>query len=78
VSDASQTRATLRRGWGSAYAENLQLARAVVAVYDPQKGGALREYLNRTELGNDVVLIRLAARTGRQWLKQGWRPEPRR
>jgi hypothetical protein len=77
VPDASQTRAMLQRGWGSAYAENLRLAQAVVAVYDAQKGGALPEYLNRTGLGNDVALIRLAARTGRQWLKQGWRPEPR-
>jgi hypothetical protein len=69
-----QAVATLRRGWGEAYAENLKLARAVVDVYDARKGGALREYLHRTGLGNDVSLIRLAARTGRQWLKQGWRP----
>jgi hypothetical protein len=66
--------AELRRGWGGAVDENLRLARAVVAVYDAQKGGALSEYLARTGAGNDPRVIRLAARTARQWMRQGWRP----
>jgi len=72
--DQGETISTLRRGWGEAYAENLKLAQAVVKLYDVRKGGALGEYLERTGLGNDVALIRLAARTGRAWMKQGWRP----
>lgn len=72
--DPSASLAELRRGWGAQAEENLRLAQAVVAVYDRQKGGAISEYLNRTGAGNDPRLIRLAARTGRQWLKAGWRP----
>jgi hypothetical protein len=72
--DPSASLAELRRGWGAQADENLRLAQAVVAVYDRAKGGALGAYLNQTGLGNDPRLIRLAARTGRQWLKQGWRP----
>jgi hypothetical protein len=43
-------------------------------VYDQQKGGAVGEFLNKTGAGNDVRVIRLAARTARAWMKAGWRP----
>ena len=72
--DPSASLAELRRGWGAKAEENLHLARAVVDVYDKQKGGAVREYLERTGLGNHPKLIRLAARTAREWMRQGWRP----
>jgi hypothetical protein len=72
--DPSATLTELRRGWGAKAEENLRLAQAVVDVYDRQRGGAVREYLNRTGLGNDPRVIRLATRTARQWIKQGWRP----
>jgi hypothetical protein len=72
--DPSATLAELRRGWGAKAEENLRLARAVVAVYDQQKGGAVGEFLNKTGAGNDVRVIRLAARTARAWMKAGWRP----
>ena len=72
--DPSATLSELRRGWGAKADENLQLARAVVDVYDKQKGGAVREYLERTGLGNHPQLIRLAARTAREWMRAGWRP----
>jgi hypothetical protein len=49
-------------------------SRRLVRTYDAKKGGELRDYLERTGLGNDPALIRLAARTGRRWLKGGWRP----
>jgi hypothetical protein len=72
--DPSATLAELRRGWGAAAEQNLQLARAVIKAYDAQKGGAVSEFLNRTGAGNDPRLIRLAVRTARQWIKAGWRP----
>jgi hypothetical protein len=72
--DPSAALSELRRGWGAKAEENLRLAQAVVDVYDRQKGGAVREYLNRTGLGNDPRVIRLATRTARQWIKEGWRP----
>jgi hypothetical protein len=72
--DPSTALAELRRGWGDKAEDNLRLAQAVVDVYDGLKQGAVRAYLERTGLGNDPRLIRLAARTGRPWMKAGWRP----
>jgi hypothetical protein len=65
----------LQRGWGDQFEENLRLAVGVFNAYDDSLSGALDdEYLQRTGLGNDPRIIRLAARTGRKWLEQGWRP----
>jgi hypothetical protein len=70
--DPNATLAELRRGWGTdKVEENLRLARAVIQVYDAQKRGALTKYLNETGAGNDPRVIRLAARTARQWIKAG-------
>src|SRR5262249_33186479 len=48
--DPADSVATLQKGWGAAFTENMFLAREVVAVYDQMHGGAVTEYLSRTGL----------------------------
>jgi hypothetical protein len=64
----------LQRGWRDQYATNLKIASAVIEEYDAQHGGAAFAYLQRTGLGREPKLWRLALRTGKAWMKQGWRP----
>ena len=58
----------LKKEWGSAYDAKLGQAAAVIQQYGDD---SLREYLNKTKLGNDVNLIKLLSSVGEKLNMEG-------
>ena len=60
--DHKEAESTLRKEFGAAYDQNLQLAKSAVKKFG---GDELSDYLNETGLGNDPRLIKAFAAIGR-------------